>query len=49
MDDPLIYWVDLNSLNPLVDFESPQEDGNYTVKLTVFDEEGSFEDFLFYF
>ena len=48
--DPFIYWVDLNFTESFsADFESPQEDGNYTVKLTVFDEEGSFEDFYFTF
>ena len=47
---PLVYWVDLNfteSFEP--DFESPEEDGNYTIKLTAFDEEGSFEEFYFTF
>ena len=49
-ENPLIYWVDLNFTESFnADYESSEQDSNYTVKLTVFDEEGSFDDFYFTF
>ena len=50
INDPLVYWVDLNFTESFsADYENPEEDGNYTIKISVFDEEGSFQDFYFTF